>query len=297
MQNLFEKLNSINGLQLRLNEPLSLHTGFRTGGSCSMVLAQTEAAFCEAITVVRAAEVPYFVLGRGSNVLAADEGYSGIVIKYVGDEISVCGTRVTVAAGASLATLCRAALQNSLTGLEFAYGIPGSVGGAVFMNAGAYDGQMADVLASVRIMDAQGCVRELAAEELKLSYRHSIFHEQRDWVILSAAFELKVGEAAAISARMEELMARRIDKQPLDYPSCGSTFKRPEGAYASKLIDDCGLKGLSVGGAQVSKKHSGFVINRGGATSSDILQLCANVKEIVKEKTGFELELEVELLK
>ena len=297
LQKLFEKLSKINGLQLRMEEPLSLHTGFRTGGSCKMVLAETEQAFCEAVSAVRDAQAPYFILGRGSNVLAADSGYDGVVIKYVCDDIAVNGKRVSAAAGVSLAALCRAALQESLTGLEFAYGIPGSVGGAVFMNAGAYDGQMADVLHSVRFLDEHGCVRELPADELKLSYRHSIFHEQRDWVILTAEFELKEGDQAAINAKMEELMGRRIEKQPLDYPSCGSTFKRPVGAYASKLIDDCGLKGLAVGGAQVSEKHSGFVINRGGATSNDILCLCNQVKQIVLEKTGFELELEVELLK
>ena len=297
MQNLFEQLKSISGLELRENEPLSRHTGFRTGGCCTMLLIKEEAALVSAVNMLRSAAVPYFVLGRGSNVLAMDEGYDGVVVKYVNDTMEAVGSTITAHAGAPLSAVCLKALAHNLSGLEFAYGIPASVGGAVFMNAGAYGGEIADVLVSVRVLDEQGNIVTMLAKELSLSYRHSVFHTRRGCVIVSAEFKLTEGDATAISAAMDDVMARRMEKQPLELPSCGSTFKRPEGAFAAKLIDDCGLRGVSVGGAQVSEKHCGFVVNKGGATTADILKLCGQIKDTVKSKTGYELEMEVQLLK
>ena len=199
-------------------------------------------------------------------------------------------------AGLKLSSLCTAALENSLTGLEFAYGIPGTVGGAVYMNAGAYGGEMKDVLQSVRYLTQDGDIVEAETAALDLSYRHSIF-EENGGCILSAQFQLKRGDPDAIKARMNELMAKRVEKQPLDKPSAGSTFKRPAGAFAAALIDQCGLRGFRHGGAAVSEKHCGFVVNLGGATCADVLALCDEVRAIVKEKTGFDLEKEIRVVK
>ena len=181
--------------------------------------------------------------------------------------------------------------------MEFAYGIPGSVGGAVFMNAGAYGGEMKDILVEAEYLDEEGNIVTIPASELGLSYRSSIFQQHRRWLILSAVFRLEKGDSKVIAETMRETMSKRIEKQPLDYPSCGSTFKRPQGNYASKLIDDCGLRGFTVGGAQVSEKHCGFVINRGGATTADILALIEEVRKKVKEMTGYELDCEIEFLR
>ena len=288
------------GFNYTENEPLKKHTSFKIGGNAEIFVEVFSVDQLRAVLdACKENNIPLFVIGKGSNLLISDNGMKGVVLSLEGEfkEISIKENKVISGAGVSLSRLCNFALGNALSGLEFGFGIPGTVGGAAYMNAGAYDGEMKNVIESVTHITRDGRIETLTAEELDLSYRHSIFHEQRDWVILSAEFELKEGDQAAINAKMEELMGRRIEKQPLDYPSCGSTFKRPVGAYASKLIDDCGLKGLAVGGAQVSEKHCGFVINRGGATSNDILCLCNKVKQIVLEKTGFELELEVELLK
>ena len=203
---------------------------------------------------------------------------------------------LTAGAGVRLTALCRAALEHGLSGLEFAYGIPGTVGGAVYMNAGAYGGEMKDVLTVVRYLTTEGKVVQASAAELDLSYRHSIF-EENGGCILSAQFALQPGNAADIRAKMDELMAKRADKQPLDKPSAGSTFKRPAGAFAAALIDQCGLRGFRHGGAAVSDKHCGFVVNLGGATCADVLALCDEVRAIVKEKTGYELEKEIRVVK
>ena len=212
-------------------------------------------------------------------------------------EIAVNGNIVTAGAGASLISVCKRALDNSLAGMEFAYGIPGTVGGGVYMNAGAYGGEIKDILKYAEAVDREtGEVRRFTAQEAQLSYRKSIFMDN-GYIITSAVFELSQGDPAEIKAKMNELMEKRISKQPLDFPSAGSTFKRPEGSFASLLIDQCGLKGLSVGGAQVSTKHSGFVINTGNATSADIFALIEKVKEIVFEKTGYRLECEPVILK
>lgn len=284
------------------DEPLSAHTTFRVGGNCRAFVTVKDREGAQGILrYLRANAVPYRLIGRGSNLLVPDTGYPGVVLVLGGQLAEVCepaesdSETVVCGAGASLKNLCLAALGRSLTGLEFAYGIPGTVGGAVYMNAGAYDGEISQVLKSVTVLNESGEPEILPAEALSLSYRHSIFME-RSAVILEAEFRLRTGDAAAIRGRMQELLARRQAKQPLEYPSAGSTFKRPAGSYASLLIDQCGLKGYRVGGAQVSEKHAGFVVNRGGATYADIMAVCRHVQETVKAQTGYELELEPETL-
>ena len=293
-----ELLNDITDLRVDESGDLSLLTGFRTGGRAVIAVPQSRQALIETVNVLRKQGEKHFILGNGSNVLAMDDGYDGIVVltREACSQIEADGTRLRAGAGASLADVCRKACSEGLTGLEFAYGIPGSVGGAVFMNAGAYGGEMKDVLAEVEYLDSDGQVTVSRAEDLEMSYRSSWFQDNRDTVILSAVFALGCGDSEVIRSTMRETMNKRIEKQPLEYPSCGSTFKRPQGSYASKLIDECGLKGMTVGGAQVSEKHAGFVINRGGATSSDILELIARIKERVSEMTGYELECEIEFL-
>ena len=287
------------GIPFRENEPLAAHCTFKIGGPAQLfVQPQTEQQLCSAAALCKEQAVRYYLLGNGSNILFADEGFAGVVIDIsaLGSDIAVEGNTLTAGAGVRLASLCRAALEHGLSGLEFAYGIPGTVGGAVYMNAGAYGGEMKDVLTVVRYLTAEGEVVQASAAELDLSYRHSIF-EENGGCILSAQFALQPGNAADIRAKMDELMAKRADKQPLDKPSAGSTFKRPAGAFAAALIDQCGLRGFRHGGAAVSDKHCGFVVNLGGATCADVLALCDEVRAIVKEKTGYELEKEIRVVK
>ena len=287
------------GIPFRENEPLAAHCTFKIGGPAQLfVQPQTEQQLCSAAALCKEQAVRYYLLGNGSNILFADEGFAGVVIDIsaLGSDIAVEGNMLTAGAGVRLVALCRAALEHGLSGLEFAYGIPGTVGGAVYMNAGAYGGEMKDVLTVVRYLTAEGEVVQASAAELDLSYRHSIF-EENGGCILSAQFALQPGNAADIRAKMDELMAKRADKQPLDKPSAGSTFKRPAGAFAAALIDQCGLRGFRHGGAAVSDKHCGFVVNLGGATCADVLALCDEVRAIVKEKTGYELEKEIRVVK
>ena len=287
------------GIPFRENEPLAAHCTFKIGGPAQLfVQPQTEQQLCSAVALCKEQAVRYYLLGNGSNILFADEGFAGVVIDIsaLGSDIAVEGNMLTAGAGVRLTALCRAALEHGLSGLEFAYGIPGTVGGAVYMNAGAYGGEMKDVLTVVRYLTAEGEVVQASAAELDLSYRHSIF-EENGGCILSAQFALQPGNAADIRAKMDELMAKRVDKQPLDKPSAGSTFKRPAGAFAAALIDQCGLRGFRHGGAAVSDKHCGFVVNLGGATCADVLALCDEVRAIVKEKTGYELEKEIRVVK
>lgn len=283
------------GIPFRENEPLAAHCTFKIGGPAQLfVQPQTEQQLCSAAALCKEQAVRYYLLGNGSNILFADEGFAGVVIDIsaLGSDIAVEGNTLTAGAGVRLAALCRAALEHGLSGLEFAYGIPGTVGGAVYMNAGAYGGEMKDVLTVVRYLTAEGEVVQASAAELDLSYRHSIF-EENGGCILSAQFALQPGNAADIRAKLDELMAKRADKQPLDKPSAGSTFKRPEGYYAGTLIDQTGLKGLTVGGAQVSEKHAGFVINTGSATCADVRELIRRVQEAVYRAHGVRLEPEV----
>ena len=287
------------GLELREDEPMSRHTTFRIGGPAAlMALPRTVGEAKAAVKAARALEVEPFFLGNGSNLLAADGGYPGFVVKLAGDFDQIREVNRGLEAGSAvlLSRLSNALLGRGLTGLEFAGGIPGSVGGAVIMNAGAYGGEVAQVLESATFLDESGEVRTLPASECGFGYRKSIFSD-RKCLILKARFHLEQGGPAAIKARMEELAAKRREKQPLEYPSAGSMFKRPPGHFAAALIDQCGLKGLAVGGAQVSEKHAGFVVNRGGATCADVLELVRQVKEEVLRQTGVELEMEVKVLK
>jgi len=296
---LIDVLTNIKDSEVDTEAELSRLTGFRTGGRAVTVAPATPAALIEAVRILRKNDVKHFVLGNGTNVMALDEGYDGAVLltRKALSKVSSEDNTITAGAGASLADICREALSKGLTGLEFAYGIPGSVGGAVYMNAGAYGGEMKDVISSVDYLDDEGRILTAQADSLGLSYRNSMFHERKKLIVISADYRLEYGNTADISAKMDELMQRRVDKQPLDLPSCGSTFKRPEGNYASKLIDDCGLRGYSIGGAQVSDKHCGFIVNKGGATSYDILKLIDYVKDVVRSRTGYELECEIEFLK
>ncbi|MGN1340707.1 MAG: UDP-N-acetylmuramate dehydrogenase [Oscillospiraceae bacterium] len=286
------------GISCEYDHILAPHTSMKIGGKCDLFLRVTdEASLKEVLTVCREDRLPHFILGKGSNLLISSEGFRGCVIALTSGErdISVSGNTITAWAGASLYSVCLAALENSLTGLEFAYGIPGSLGGALYMNAGAYGGEMKDVVTSCRYIDENGGIREMSAAEMQLAYRSSVF-SQRDYVITSVTMVLHPGEKTAIKSRMEELMQRRRDKQPLEFPSCGSTFKRPEGYFAAALIEECGLKGYSVGGAQVSPKHSGFVVNTGGATFEDVIAVVNEVKRVVLEQKGVQLECEMLIL-
>ena len=286
------------GISYREQEPLAAHTTFKIGGPAAVfVQPAQEDQLCSAIALCRELSVAYYVLGNGSNTLFGDKGWNGAVICLAGlrGEVHQEGDNLWAPAGMPLNMLCMAALRASLTGLEFAYGIPGTVGGAVYMNAGAYGGEMKDVLVSVRHLNAQGEIVETPASELDLGYRHSIFEDNGD-CILSAQVRLAPGDAQKISEQMNDLMGRRRDKQPLDKPSAGSTFKRPAGAFAGALIDQCGLRGYRHGGAAISEKHCGFVVNLGGATCADVLALCQEVQTIVKEKTGFTLEKEIRVV-
>ncbi len=299
------------GIAYKENEPLSAHCTFRIGGPADVfVLPENEEKLCRSIALCRETGTKYYLLGNGSNILFEDAGYRGAIIDvsamktgigflenidFPGKDPALTYYGVVAGAGCMLSSLCTAAWNDSLTGLEFAYGIPGTVGGAVYMNAGAYGGEIKDVLASVRYLTREGEIVEAPASELELSYRHSIF-EENGGCILSAKFYLAKGDAAEIRAKMDDLMNRRKDKQPLDKPSAGSTFKRPVGAFAAALIDQCGLKGYRHGGAAVSEKHCGFVVNLGGATCADVLALCDEVRTIVKEKTGYDLEKEIRVV-
>lgn len=289
------------GCEIKIDEPLKNHTTFRIGGNCrAMVYVNSAESLQAFLSFLKTENIRYFVLARGSNIIAADEGFDGVILKIGRDfsEIRLLNeTDIFCTAGASLMDVCLFALEKSLEGIEFAYGIPGTCGGALFMNAGAYGGEVKDIIKSAHYIDSTGKICEIQPEEMSLSYRHSLFAEHTDYVITDMIFSLKKGSPAEIKAKMDDLMERRRTKQPLEFPSAGSTFKRPEGSYASLLIEQCGLKGLSVGGAQVSTKHSGFVVNTGSATCGDVLELTEKVSRIVKEKTGFELELEPLLLK
>lgn len=277
-------------------------TTFRVGGGCGGVVAPRSAESCAALVrLLNEYGEDYFVIGKGSNIIADDRGVKRLIV-LIGDgmsDISLLpgGEGIVCGAGATVIAASVFAQKQALTGFEFAYGIPGTVGGAVFMNAGAYGGEIKDIILYADAVDRKsGEIRRFSPEEMGLSYRHSVFMEEERYIIVSAAFALGKGDSAAIKARMDDIMQRRRDKQPLEYPSAGSTFKRPEGSYASLLIDQCGLKGFAVGGAQVSEKHCGFVINKGGATFDDIIELMKSVRETVREKTGYVLDPEPVIL-
>lgn len=281
-----------------INEPMKNHTSFKTGGEADVyVKADSAENIIKAVDILKEENIDYIIIGNGSNLLVSDKGFKGVVIEIgsLMNKITVEGRKIYAQAGALLSSLSAAAADNGLTGLEFASGIPGSVGGAVFMNAGAYDGEIKDVIIGADVINKNGEIIRLSKDELELSYRSSVI-EKKGYIVIGAEFELKEGSKEAIKEKMADFAARRRDKQPLNYPSAGSTFKRPEGYFAGKLIEDSGLKGKTIGGAQVSEKHAGFIINTGNATSSDILELMDCCIETVYNKFGVRLEPEVRFI-
>lgn len=283
---------------IREQEPMSGHTTFQAGGAARYYAAPADTdCLRKLIDLCRACELPYVVLGKGSNLLVSDSGYDGVVIDLTKHftSMNVDGQEITAQAGVGLPILSRMAMMHGLGGLEFAAGIPGSVGGGCVMNAGAYGGEMRHVLKSAEVLTPESEIISLSLEELELSYRHSIIPE-KGYIVLSAVFALQPRETDLILADMKYYNSQRKLKQPLDKGSAGSTFKRPEGYFAGKLIQDAGLKGYQVGNAAVSEKHAGFVVNLGGATASDIWNVCQDVRRIVMEQFGVDLEMEVKTL-
>lgn len=279
-------------------ESMSRHTTFRIGGPADLfVVPKSVDEIAKVLKICREEKAPYFILGNGSNLLVSDKGYRGVVVQlYRGfGKITVSGEEIHAQAGALLSGIAAAARDAFLTGFEFAGGIPGTLGGAVVMNAGAYGGEMKDVLKEVTVLTPEGEILTLQADELHMGYRTSVVKEA-GYIVLEAVLSLAKGDPEAIRSRMQELAGMRSSKQPLSYPSAGSTFKRPEGYFAGKLIMDSGLRGYQVGGAQVSEKHCGFVINAGNATAEDVCRLMADVQRIVREKFGVTLEPEVKFL-
>lgn len=284
--------------KVRISEPMNRHTTFRIGGPADyFLLPSTAEEVKKILEICKEKELPYFILGNGSNLLVSDEGYCGVIIQlyrnYGG--ITVEGTNIRAGAGALLSQIASAAKNASLTGFEFAGGIPGTLGGAVVMNAGAYGGEMKDVLKEVTVMTEQGEIMTIPAEKLEMGYRTSLV-KKAGYLVLEAVISLKAGDVEKIKAIMKDLTEKRVSKQPLEYPSAGSTFKRPEGYFAGKLIMDAGLRGYQVGGARVSEKHCGFVINKGNATAADVCGLMKDVQEKVQEQFGVTLEPEVKFL-
>ena len=291
-------LNILKEDKIKVDEPMKKHISFKVGGPADfLVKPETEEELIQVIKLVKKENIPFLVIGNGSNLLVKDGGIRGVVIELTDNfnNYEIEGNIIKAQSGALLSILGRNALKNSLTGFEFAAGIPGTLGGALAMNAGAYGGEMKQVIKTVRLMDTEGNIFELSNEEMKFEYRRSIL-TTNDFIVLSAVIELKPGNADEIKETMVDYANRRSTKQPLNFPSAGSTFKRPEGHFAAKLIDDCGLRGLSLRGAQVSDKHCGFVINSGDASAKDLLDLMFIVKSTVNAKFGIMLEEEVKIL-
>ena len=296
---MLEQLRKIVGEDLVwANEPMKYHTTFRAGG-CTDYLVEPESVdeVREIVRLCRQEHVPYYVVGNGSNLLVSDEGYRGVILHLYKNMsgFGISGSHVKAQAGALLVRVAKTAAKEGLAGLEFASGIPGTIGGAVVMNAGAYGGEMKDVVTKVRVLLQDGSIRDYTGEEMDFGYRRSRVIEEQG-IVLEAEMQLKADDPEAIAARMDDLKNRRVTKQPLEYASAGSTFKRPEGYFAGKLIEDAGLRGFQVGDAQVSEKHCGFVINRGHATASEIMELIQKVQKRVYEQSGVRLEPEVKLL-
>lgn len=290
-EGLYEKENIL------IDEEMKSHVHFRVGGPADILLVpNTKEQVAESIKICIENNIPFYVIGNGSNLLVKDGGIRGVVIK-LGEvkTVSVYGNRIVADCGVMLRDVSIAAVKNSLAGFEFACGIPGTVGGAVFMNAGAYNGEISDVIASAELVDKKGNLVTLKKEELELGYRSSVVMK-KGYVVLSATFELNSGEQNIIENIVNDLTHKRESKQPLEYPSAGSTFKRPEGYFAGKLIQDAGLKGYTLGGAAVSEKHSGFVINKNGATATDILNLIKHIQKEVKNQFQVELHPEVRII-
>ena len=291
-------LNIIDKDDIKLDEPMKKHISFRVGGPADiLVKPRTEEQIAKVIKLLKDEEVPYLVIGNGSNLLIKDGGIRGVVIEISNNfsDFTIEENMVNIQAGALLSFVGKAVLRAELKGFEFAAGIPGTLGGALAMNAGAYGGEMKDIVKSVRLVDTDGNIFDFTNEQMQFAYRRSIL-SNTDYIVLSAEIELEKGNYDDIKATMADFTQRRVTKQPLSLPSAGSTFKRPEGHFAAKLIDDCGLRGLTLRGAQVSEKHCGFVVNLGNATAKDLLDLMYVVKSTVKSKFGVTLEEEVKIL-
>lgn len=292
MLDTFLKDNNIDFLQ---NESLKKHTTFKVGGNAKYIaMPKTVQQAADLLRFLKENDINYYILGRGSNVIFKDSGFDGVIIKTVNlQQVKyIDETTVYVQSGVALNVLCKNLQEKSLEGLEFCYGIPGNIGGAVFMNAGAYGGEIADAVLQVEYIDENCEVKTISAQDCEFGYRHSIFQDKK-WFITGCTLGLKKGDKQHILAFMEDIMQRRIDKQPLDKPSAGSSFKRPQGYFAAALIEQCGLKGCKIGGAQVSEKHSGFIVNTGNATCDDIVALAEYVEKVVFEKTGVKIEKEM----
>lgn len=295
--NLVDNYNSVaeQKIEYRINEPMSKHTSFRIGGSSDIYFVPHDRksliALCK---ILNETETRYYFIGNGSNLLFDDKGFEGAVVSLTGlNRTVVIGNEIVAAAGATLTSLCKTARDNSLTGLEFAYGIPGTVGGAVTMNAGAYDGEISFVLKESTYLDLSDfTLHTISVAEHDFGYRESVY-KNSSYVILEAVFALEHGVEEEITFKMNDFMNRRVTKQPLEFPSAGSIFKRYPGRYTGQMIEEAGLKGYSIGGAQVSEKHAGFIINKGGATCKDVLELISYIKAVILEKYGCELECEV----
>ncbi len=296
-QFLTELENIMAGSGIFMEEPMKKHTTFRVGGPADVLVQPDETALAAVLGLCRQYHVPYSFIGNGSNLLVGDKGIRGVVIEMTEPmgNIEVHGTQITAQAGAMLSKIANTAASNGLGGMEFAAGIPGSVGGAVVMNAGAYGGEMKDIIERVYVLDENGAQLELDRDALDLGYRHSCIPEKK-YIVTKVVLELVPRDEVEIRSKMKELNEKRAEKQPLQYPSAGSTFKRPEGYFAGKLIMDAGLRGYQVGGAQVSEKHCGFVINKGDATAADICQLMRDVSDKVQAQFGVVLEPEVKMI-
>ena len=298
-QNFYDKLNNVIAKDsILIDEPMSRHTTFRVGGPADFfVTPKAKEEVRDVIRICKEAGMPYYIIGNGSNLLVSDAGYRGVIVQIYKEmnEVKVEGDLVKAQAGALLSGIAAKALGAELSGFEFASGIPGTIGGACVMNAGAYGGEMKDVLESVTVLTGEGKIIELSRNELELGYRTSVI-AKKGYIVLGAVLKLERGDGEKIKTYMDELKEKRVTKQPLEYPSAGSTFKRPEGYFAGKLIEDAGLRGFQVGGAQVSEKHCGFVINRDHATAADIMELMRQVQIRVKENSGVDLEPEVKRL-
>ena len=284
-----------NKIQYLENESLKKHTTFKVGGKAKFIALPSDATqAAKLLCFLKDSGIKYYILGKGSNVIFRDEGFDGVIVKtanlnkieYLDD------TTVYSGAGVQLSTLCKNLQEKSLKGLEFCYGIPGNVGGGLFMNAGAYGGEICSAVWEVEYLDENCQLKKINVKDCDFSYRHSVF-QSKNWLITGCVFKLQLGNKEEILAFMEDIMQRRVTKQPLDKPSAGSSFKRPAGYFAAALIEECGLKGCSVGGAQVSEKHSGFIINKGDATCTDIVALAEHVEKVVLEKTGVKIEKEM----
>ena len=293
---MLEKLQKLLGeAKVLVQEPMASHTTFRIGGPADyFVMPETVEELAAVLKLCKEEQMPYFILGNGSNLLVGDKGFRGVVIQLYKnfDGIQIEGTKVTAKAGAMLIRVAKESGKAGLTGLEFASGIPGTIGGAMVMNAGAYGGEMKDVVTAVTVLTKEGDIKNLTGDEMNFRYRGSVV-EDEGYIVLEAVMELKEGNLEEIQARIDELSIQRKTKQPIEYPSAGSTFKRPEGYFAGKLIQDAALSGYRVGGAQVSEKHCGFVINAGGATAADVMQLMQDVSDKVNAQFGVTLEPEV----